>query len=137
MSTKRITVGEAAWTLPDNHPDSLLEDIESALAEGGVLRIGVLDDSGNRVSLFLNGRVAETVVVDLCIGPRPQEISGGGVTDLPNTGDSDSGGSSSDGSDSSGSDSDGSGSDGSDSGDSDSSDSGSSGSDSSGSGTSG
>lgn len=129
MSTKRITVGEAAWTLPDNHPDSLLEDIESALAEGGVLRIGVLDDSGNRVSLFLNGRVAETVVVDLCIGPRPQEISGGGVTDLPNTGGSDSGsgGSSSDGSDSSGSDSDGS-----DSGDSDSS-----GSDSSGSGTSG
>jgi hypothetical protein len=131
MSTKRITVGQAAWTLPDDHPDSLLDDIESTLAEGGALRLAVLDDSGNRVSLFLNGRVAETVVVDLCVGPRPQEISGGGATTLPDPGGSGSGGSDSSGSDSGGSDSSGSGSS-----DSGSSDSGSGGSGSGGSGTS-
>ena len=55
---------------------SLLADIESALTDGTVLRLSVLDDSGRRVSLFLNGRTAHSVAVDLGAGPRPTEISG-------------------------------------------------------------
>jgi hypothetical protein len=88
MSTKRIIVDEAAWTLPDDHPDSLLDDIASAFAAGSALRVDVLDDEGRRVSLLLNGRVVRTVVVDLGVAGRPTEISGGEYPDDPDTGDS-------------------------------------------------
>jgi hypothetical protein len=88
MSTKRIIVDQAAWTLPDGHPDSLLEDVEAALAAGTVLRVDVLDDEGRRVSLLLNGRVIRTVAVDLGAAGRPTEISGGEYPDDPDTEDS-------------------------------------------------
>jgi hypothetical protein len=83
MSTKTIAVDQAAWALPDDHSETLLKDVESALADGTVLRLDVLDQAGGRVSLFLNGRTARTVVVDLGEGGRPTEISGGQRTEIP------------------------------------------------------
>jgi len=75
MSGIRITVGQSEWTLAEGDPAALLSDIEAALDKGTVLRMNLNDATGKPVDVFINGRVAETVSVDLNAGPRPSEIS--------------------------------------------------------------
>ncbi len=76
MSLKKISVGGSVWTLPDDQPATLLDDIEAALSAGTVLRLDVLDDDGRRVTVFVNGKNATTAMVDLSLDAKPSEISG-------------------------------------------------------------
>ena len=76
MGLKQISVNQTVWALPDDSPDTLLADIEAALTAGSVLRLDVLDGNGSRIALFLNGKTAGTVTVDLEEGGKPSEISG-------------------------------------------------------------
>lgn len=75
MSGIRITVGQSEWTLAEGDAAALLSDIEAALDKGTVLRMNLNDATGKPVDVFINGRVVETVSVDLNAGPRPSEIS--------------------------------------------------------------
>ena len=59
----------------EGDPAALLSDIEAALDKGTVLRMNLNDATGKPVDVFINGRVVETVSVDLNAGPRPSEIS--------------------------------------------------------------
>lgn len=73
---KRIIIGQSEWALPDGDSADLLAQIESAIRDGSVLRLSVEDSAGRAITVFVNGRTVETVVVDLDAGPRPSEISG-------------------------------------------------------------
>lgn len=89
MGQKRILVGQHAWTIPEGDAAEVLIQVESALKDGSVLRLSLLDDAERQVEVFINGRNAETVVVDLGAGPRPSEIFGtqtdGPTSDTPPT----------------------------------------------------
>ncbi len=76
MTARRIIVGQTAWALPDGDVGDLPKQIEAALGNSTVLQVEVLTDDNRPVTLFVNGRAAETVVLDLGRAPRPSETSG-------------------------------------------------------------
>jgi hypothetical protein len=77
MSGSRIIVGQSAWTLTDDQDVAkVIEQIESALQNGTSLRLPLVDSAKNQVTVFINGRSVETVVVDLNADARPSQISG-------------------------------------------------------------
>jgi len=73
---KQIIVDGAVWILPQE-PDAaeVFKQIESALDNGAVARIGVLDAKRRRVEILINGRTVSSVVLDACLDPRPSEPS--------------------------------------------------------------
>ena len=75
MSAKRILVGQSEWTFPEGDVTKTLELIKSAMENRNVAELELVDSSGRSVSVYLNGAVVPTVVVDLDDGPRPSEIS--------------------------------------------------------------
>lgn len=76
MSRKRIIVGQSEWAIADEHVVSVVDQIKAAMTDGTVAQLELLDGAGREVTVYLNGRAAESVVVDLDRGPRPSEISG-------------------------------------------------------------
>ena len=85
MSPKRIIVGQQAWIIPGDAAEVLVQ-VESALKDGSVLRLTLLDDANREVEVFINGRNVESLAVDLGAGPRPSEIFGTQTTDGSTTG---------------------------------------------------
>jgi hypothetical protein len=75
MSSNRIVVGQSEWTFPEGDVAKTLELIKSAMENGSVAELELVDASGRTVSVYLNGAVVPTVVVDLGDGARPSEIS--------------------------------------------------------------
>ena len=75
MSEKRIAIGQSQWTFPDGDVTDALEQIKSALQDGSVTALSLIDGGNRPVTVYLNGKTAETVVVDLGGDPRPSEIS--------------------------------------------------------------
>ena len=76
MSGSRIIVGQSAWTLTaDQDVVKVMEEIESALQNGTSLKLPLVDSSQHQVTVFINGRSVETVVVDLGVEARPSQIS--------------------------------------------------------------
>jgi hypothetical protein len=59
----------------DTDAAAVVGQIEQALAEGTLVKVPVLDAKSNRMTLYLNGRQVDTVVLDLGEGDRPGEIS--------------------------------------------------------------
>jgi hypothetical protein len=76
MSTKRILVDQSEWSFPEGDVTGTLDQITSALKDGTVAVLSLIDDSKRPVTVYLNGKTVQTVVVDLDGDPRPSEISG-------------------------------------------------------------
>ena len=93
MSNRRVVVGQSEWRLPDGEITGILEAIESGMQNNSVVQLALLDTAGRPVTVYLNCRVTQTVVIDLQGGARPGEISWGTGQD----GGDDSGGGDSDG----------------------------------------
>ena len=75
MSGKRVMIGQSEWTLADETAADTVKQIKSALEDGTVAEVSLLDGSGSSVTVFINGKATSTVAVDLGEGPRPSEIS--------------------------------------------------------------
>ena len=73
---RHITVGGSSWRLPPGDVTDTLERIDGALGNGSVAKLELVHADGRTVTVYLNGRAAKTVAVDLGGGPRPSEISG-------------------------------------------------------------
>ncbi|HET9168745.1 MAG TPA: hypothetical protein VFN97_04885 [Actinospica sp.] len=73
---RRITIGGSTWRLPAGDVTGPLKVLEGALGNGSVARLELLDAAGRELTVYVNGRSASTVAVDLGGGPRPSEISG-------------------------------------------------------------
>lgn len=76
MAGKRVIIGQREWGVEDARYDEVRSRIKEALESGSVAELPLLDADGRPVTVFLNGRVTPTVVVDPDAGPRPTEISG-------------------------------------------------------------
>jgi hypothetical protein len=68
---KRIIVGSFEWGIEDEEFESVVNRTKCALENGTVAELPLLDSAGRRVTVFLNGRVAETVVIDWNVDGRP------------------------------------------------------------------
>jgi hypothetical protein len=79
MGDQWITIGGTEWKLPDGSETAkVLGIIEHALENGVVERLELVNSgTGGTATVYLNGRTALTVELDLGILPRPSEISGG------------------------------------------------------------
>jgi len=75
MSRKRVIVGQSEWAIDEQDVESVVDQIKSALDKGAVAELPLLDGAGRAVTVYLNGKVVESVVVDLDRGPRPSEIA--------------------------------------------------------------
>jgi sarcosine oxidase gamma subunit len=75
MSRKRVIIGQSQWAIADQDVESVIGQIRSAMENGTAAELPLLDTSGRSVTVYLNGKVVETVVVDLDSDSRPGEIS--------------------------------------------------------------
>lgn len=75
MSSSRIVIGQSEWTFPEGDVTKTLELVKSAMESGSVTELALQDGAGRSVSVYFNGAVVPTVVVDLGDGARPSEIS--------------------------------------------------------------
>jgi hypothetical protein len=71
----RVIVGTSEWGIDSKDVDSVVEQVKAAMENGEVATLSLLDSADRPVTVYLNGKVAETVVVDLDGAPRPSEIS--------------------------------------------------------------
>jgi hypothetical protein len=78
---KRIIVGGVSYVIDEGPQggerdiDAIVADIRRALTDGGLAEVPVLDWNGNRMTLLLPGGQTGPVVLDLGLGPRPNEMS--------------------------------------------------------------
>ena len=75
MIGKKVIVGASEWGLQDGDAADVLTRIKSAMTDGGVAELPLVDSAGRPVTVYVNGRTTDTVVVDLDGGPRPSEFS--------------------------------------------------------------
>ncbi|GAA2634586.1 hypothetical protein GCM10010399_79030 [Dactylosporangium fulvum] len=77
MSRNRILIGQSEWAIDAQHLTSVVESVKSAMESATTAQLTLLDKENRPVTVYLNGRVAETVVVDLDLDrdSRPSEIS--------------------------------------------------------------
>lgn len=73
--SNRIIVGQSEWTFPKEDVTKTLELVKSAMENANVAALELADASGRSVSVYINGAVVPTVVVDLDDDARPSEIS--------------------------------------------------------------
>lgn len=76
MSRKRVIIGQAEWGIHESDAEAVTGQIKAALEEDKVVALELLDGAGRQVTVYLNGKAAQSVAVDLNKGPRPSEISG-------------------------------------------------------------
>ena len=72
---KRVIIGDQSCGLADADAARVTSDIERAMTDGSVVRLPLLAE-GRPVTVFFNGKLAVTAVVDDDAGARPTEISG-------------------------------------------------------------
>jgi hypothetical protein len=75
MSTKRVIVGQSSWAVGDRDVDTVLADIRTAMEGSSIAQLPLYDSDGRPVTVYVNGRTVQTVVVDLDGDGRPGEIS--------------------------------------------------------------
>ena len=74
MSGKRVTVGGVEYGLANDAVDTVVDQVRSAMEAGSVGTLPLLNGAGHAVTVYVNGKVIDTVVVDLDGDPRPSEI---------------------------------------------------------------
>jgi hypothetical protein len=72
----KVIVGQAEWAIADTGEEVVRNQIRTAMAEGAVAELVLYDSDKRPVTVYLNCRIIETIVVDTDSGPRPGEISG-------------------------------------------------------------
>ncbi|GHJ48941.1 hypothetical protein Cs7R123_62830 [Catellatospora sp. TT07R-123] len=77
MGRKRVIIGATEWGISDEDVVDVVAKIKAALQNGTVAELQLVDGANRRVTVYLNGRAAASVVLDLDLGPRPTEIPGG------------------------------------------------------------
>ncbi|GAA1559155.1 hypothetical protein GCM10009827_095190 [Dactylosporangium maewongense] len=78
MGTKRIVIGQHEYGIHADQFTSVVQNVQSAMESATTARLALLDKEERPVTVYLNGRVAEVVVVDgdeLDRDTRPSEIS--------------------------------------------------------------
>lgn len=76
MSRKRVVIDQMEWGIADQAADVVAADIKAAMDSGTTATLQLLDGADRPVTVYLNGRAAAVVMVDLDTGPKPSEISG-------------------------------------------------------------
>ncbi|BCJ72032.1 hypothetical protein CS0771_15760 [Catellatospora sp. IY07-71] len=76
MSRKRVIIGQAEFGIPEKRVDEVTAQVKSAMENGETATLQLLDGAGREVTVYLNGKAAALVVVDLDPGSKPSEISG-------------------------------------------------------------
>jgi hypothetical protein len=76
MGRKRVIIGQSEWGIHDADVADVVAKIKAAMENGTVAELSLIDSADRQVTVYLNGQVALTVVVDLDLGPKPTEISG-------------------------------------------------------------
>jgi hypothetical protein len=77
MGRKRVIIGQSEWGIDDADVTDVVAKIKAAMENGAVAELSLMDGADRKVTVYLNGKVALSVVVDLDTGPKPTEISGG------------------------------------------------------------
>jgi hypothetical protein len=76
MGRKRVIIGQTEYGIHDSDVADVTAKIKAAMENGTVAELSLLDGADRQVTVYLNGKVALSVVVDLDLGPKPTEISG-------------------------------------------------------------
>jgi hypothetical protein len=76
MGRKRVIIGQSEWGIHDSDVDIVTDSIQQAMLQGKTVALPLIDGSNRQVTVYLNGAVALSVVVDLDLGPKPTEIPG-------------------------------------------------------------
>jgi hypothetical protein len=74
---KRLRVGAFDYVIDESARDieTIVGDIRTAMTDGAVVEVPVLDENARRMTLFLRGGQIDALVLDLDEGVRPGEIS--------------------------------------------------------------
>jgi hypothetical protein len=75
VASKKIQVDGMVFGIADDKAQDVADAVKRALTEEKVEAVEVLDAQERRVTLYINGRVAAAVMIDLDAGPKPHEIS--------------------------------------------------------------
>jgi hypothetical protein len=73
--SKRIVVGQSEWTFPEGDVAKTLELIKSAMENGTVAELDLVDAAKEQVTVYLNGATVQTLAVSMGDAARPSEIS--------------------------------------------------------------
>lgn len=76
MSGKRVIIGGDEWGVRDDQAVEVAAQLKTAMENGTVVALELLNEKDRPVSVYFNGATAVTAVVDHDIDPRPTEISG-------------------------------------------------------------
>lgn len=76
MGRKRVIIGQSEWGIDDSDVADVTAKIKAAMENGTVAELALTDGVNRQVTVYLNGKVALSVVVDLDLGAKPTEISG-------------------------------------------------------------
>jgi hypothetical protein len=71
----RVIVGQSEWGIDNKDLDTVVELVKVAMEKGEVATLPLLDGANRPVTVYLNGKVAPTVAIDIDEAPRPSEIS--------------------------------------------------------------
>lgn len=78
---KRVIVGGNSYVIDEGpegserNIDAIVAEFRRAMTSDGLAEIPVLDGDGKRMTLLLRGGDTGPVVLDLGLGPRPNEMS--------------------------------------------------------------
>ncbi|RSM64714.1 hypothetical protein DMB66_18885 [Actinoplanes sp. ATCC 53533] len=76
--TKKLIIGTQEWGIADADAEGVARLVRDAMTNGTSVELTLHDpagDAGDTVTVFLNGAVTSSVVLDLNSGPRPSQMS--------------------------------------------------------------
>jgi len=76
MARKRVIIGQSEWGIIDENVNDVVAKIKTAMENGTVAELELVDGADRRVTVYLNGKTVAAVTLDLDLGPRPTEIPG-------------------------------------------------------------
>lgn len=74
MASKKIQIDGMTFGIADDKAQEVADAVKRALTDAEVEAVEVLDADDRRVTLYINGRAAGAVMIDLDTGPRPHQI---------------------------------------------------------------
>jgi hypothetical protein len=72
---KKLIVGQSEWAISDEEAPGVVKLVREAMQSRTLVELPLQDGAGRPVTVFLNGSVAPTVVLDLDGSPRPSELA--------------------------------------------------------------